>query len=82
MLRGTTWNLRKRVPVRYSEVEPRKELWLSLHTDSKAEAKAPQLGAPRSRLGKRVWQVSRKMPRSGFRQRRIWLGRAVFSGRP
>ena len=40
MLRGTTWNLRKRVPARYAAVEPRKELWLSLHTDSKAEAEA------------------------------------------
>ncbi|OCX66863.1 integrase [Thioclava sp. SK-1] len=45
MLRGTTWNLRKRVPARYATVEPRKELWLSLHTDSKAEAlaKAPAI---------------------------------------
>ena len=40
MLRGTIWNLRKRVPARYAAVEPRKELWLSLHTDSKAEAEA------------------------------------------
>lgn len=40
MLRGATWNLRKRVPVRYGEVEPRREIWLSLHTDSRAEAEA------------------------------------------
>ncbi|MCE8439825.1 DUF6538 domain-containing protein [Rhodovulum sulfidophilum] len=40
ILRGATWSLRKRVPARYGEVEPRKEIWLSLHTDSKAEAEA------------------------------------------
>lgn len=33
------------MPARYSKVEPRKELWISLHTDSKteAEAKAPAI---------------------------------------
>lgn len=43
--RGATWILRKRVPARYREVEPRKEVWLSLHTDSKtvANVKAPEI---------------------------------------
>ncbi len=41
--RGQTLCLRKRVPKRYAEVEPRETVWASLHTDSEtvAKAKAP-----------------------------------------
>ncbi|QCO57673.1 hypothetical protein EOK75_18450 (plasmid) [Pseudorhodobacter turbinis] len=38
MGRGKMLWLRKRVPVRYSCVEGRKEVWLSLHTDSETIA--------------------------------------------
>ncbi len=43
ILRGSTYHLRKRVPQRFAAVEPRKTVWISLHTDSEtaALAKAP-----------------------------------------
>ena len=43
MRRGKGLSLRKRVPQRYRSVEPRTEIWLSLHTDSEtiAHQKAP-----------------------------------------
>lgn len=42
-LRGKTYHLRKRVPLRFAAIEPRKVVWISLHTDSEkvAKAKAP-----------------------------------------
>ena len=39
-LRSDTWYLRRRVPKRYAQVEPRPNILLSLHTDSKAQAEA------------------------------------------
>jgi integrase len=38
--RGKRLSLYKRVPKRYEAVEPRKFIWLSLHTDSMSEAEA------------------------------------------
>lgn len=38
MRRGKTLWLRNRVPARYSRIEKRKEVWLSLHTDSESIA--------------------------------------------
>jgi integrase len=38
--RGKKLSLYKRVPKRYEAVEPRKFIWLSLHTDSMSEAEA------------------------------------------
>lgn len=38
--RGKKLSLYKRVPKRYESVEPRKFIWLSLHTDSMSEAEA------------------------------------------
>lgn len=40
---GETWCLRGYVPTRFARIEPRKEVWISLHTDSEtvAKAKAP-----------------------------------------
>jgi len=45
MKRGKTFHLRKRVPVQYEDVEPRKSLYLSLRTDSESVArqKAPAI---------------------------------------
>ena len=42
-LRGNTWHLRRRVPTRFAAVEPRREVWVSLQTDSQqlAAKKAP-----------------------------------------
>ena len=42
-LRGSTWHLRRRVPTRFAGVEPRREVWISLKTDSHqlASKKAP-----------------------------------------
>ncbi len=37
--RGNKISLQKRVPKRYESVEPRKTIWLSLHTDSQTVAK-------------------------------------------
>ena len=37
--RGSTWQLRRRVPVRYRSVEPREVVWISLHTDSETVAR-------------------------------------------
>ena len=34
--RNKTFHIRKRVPTRYAGVEPRKWVWISLHTDSEA----------------------------------------------
>ncbi|AML51848.1 DUF6538 domain-containing protein [Falsihalocynthiibacter arcticus] len=34
ILRNTTYYIRKRVPQRFSSVEPRQTVWVSLHTDS------------------------------------------------
>ena len=43
--RNKTFHIRKRVPTRYASVEPRKWVWISLHTDSEgiAKAKAPKV---------------------------------------
>lgn len=43
--RGSTFHLRKRVPARFSGIEPRDYVWISLKTDSEREAteKAPQV---------------------------------------
>jgi len=43
MMRGKTWHLRRRVPARFASVEPRREVWVSLRTDSRQQAakKAP-----------------------------------------
>ena len=45
MRRGKGLSLRRRVPQRYRPVEPRTEIWLSLHTDSEtiASQKAPRI---------------------------------------
>ena len=40
LLRGDTFHLRRRVPLRYREVEPRVHVVISLHTDSEKDAKA------------------------------------------
>jgi hypothetical protein len=47
ILRGSTYYLRKVVPKRFAEVESRKEVWVSLKTDSLSEAKS---------RAKRAWQ--------------------------
>jgi integrase len=39
LLRGDTFHLRRRVPLRYREVEPRVHVVISLHTDSEKTAK-------------------------------------------
>lgn len=39
MKRGEIWYQRRRVPVRFQPVESRREIWLSLHTDSETVAK-------------------------------------------
>lgn len=39
-LRSKTFQLYRRVPRRYSSVEPRKFVWVSLHTDSPSVAKS------------------------------------------
>lgn len=36
--RSGTYQLRKRVPKRYQEIEPRGTVWISLHTDSETIA--------------------------------------------
>ncbi len=43
MLRGHVWHLRRRVPARFAAVESRREVWVSLKTDSRQQAagKAP-----------------------------------------
>lgn len=38
--RGSTFHLRRRVPRRYRGVEPRKVVWISLHTDSQTVTKS------------------------------------------
>ncbi|WP_406720616.1 integrase [Thioclava litoralis] len=38
--RGDTFHLRKRVPVRYRDIEGRDTVWISLHTDSESVAKS------------------------------------------
>ncbi len=38
--RENTFHLRRRVPTRYNSVEPRKTVWISLHTDSEAVARS------------------------------------------
>ena len=42
---GETWCLRGYVPTRFALIEPRKEVWISLHTDSEtiAKSKAPAI---------------------------------------
>jgi len=39
-LRGSTFQLRRRVPQRYRSVEPREVVWISLHTDSETIARS------------------------------------------
>lgn len=43
--KGKTLHMRRRVPVRYKRVEPRDYVWISLKTDSEAEARRKSLGA-------------------------------------
>ena len=38
--RGSLYHLRRRVPRRYQEIEPRSVVWVSLHTDSETIARA------------------------------------------
>ncbi|MFN7055477.1 DUF6538 domain-containing protein, partial [Hyphomonas sp.] len=38
--RGSTFQLRRRVPQRYRAVEPREVIWISLHTDSETVARS------------------------------------------
>ena len=38
-LRGTVWYLKRRVPLEFAEVDSRKELWISLRTGSRHEAR-------------------------------------------
>ena len=38
VLRSGTYYLRKRIPARFSTIDPRKEIWVSLKTDSKSLA--------------------------------------------
>lgn len=47
ILRNRTYQLVRRVPKRYEAVEPRKQVWISLHTDSEtvAQQKAPSAWA-------------------------------------
>ncbi|MCV6825395.1 MULTISPECIES: DUF6538 domain-containing protein [Halocynthiibacter] len=37
--RGTTWYLKRRVPVQFAKIEPRKIIWISLKTDSQSLAR-------------------------------------------
>lgn len=43
LLRENTWHIRRRVPARYAAIESRREVWISLKTDSfqQASKKAP-----------------------------------------
>ncbi len=45
VLRNGNWSLRRRVPVVFADVETRREIWVSLHTDSRnvARTKAQQV---------------------------------------
>jgi hypothetical protein len=43
--RGNRFYLIKRVPDRFSSIEPRRQVWVSLKTDSKSEAKARAIEA-------------------------------------
>lgn len=43
ILRGGVWQLKRRVPVRYQRIEPRKVVWVSLHTDSETVARSKAL---------------------------------------
>lgn len=43
--RGKKLSLYRRVPARYASIEPRKFVWLSLHTDSMSEAKQKEPAA-------------------------------------
>ena len=39
ILRGVNFSLKRRVPIRYRTVEPRDIIWISLHTDSRSQAR-------------------------------------------
>lgn len=43
--RGSGYSLRKRVPRRYRDIEPRDTVWISLHTDSRTVAESKALRA-------------------------------------
>jgi len=43
--RSSTYQLRRRVPSRYRDVEPRKTVWVSLHTDSESIAQRKAIDA-------------------------------------
>ena len=44
--RGSTFQLRRRVPQRYCAVEPRGVVWISLYTDSETVARSKAETAP------------------------------------
>ena len=50
ILRGSTYHLKKRVPERFSRVETRAEVWISLKTDSATDAKEKATAAWRQML--------------------------------
>lgn len=56
-LRGRTYYLRRNVPRQFAAVEPRKEVWLSLKTDSRSEALARAPGAWRNLVS--GWEAMR-----------------------
>lgn len=45
MQRGNIYYLRRNVPKRYASVEPRREVWITLKTDSQSEARRRAIGA-------------------------------------
>ncbi len=58
--RSGTDQLRKRVPKRYQEIEPRGTVWIRLHTDSEtiAQNKAERAWSQMMKLGRLDWLVT------------------------
>lgn len=54
--RGRIWHFRKRVPARFAGVDPRPDVWVSLHTDSETEARARAAQVERELL---AWWAAR-----------------------
>lgn len=78
MLRGSIFYLRWNVPKRYAGVEPRREVWITLKTDSQTEARRRALGIKPSCAGRRCSRaLTVTIPRATTRQRK-WRGRTAL----
>ncbi len=81
MKRRETWYLRRRVPIKFAHVEPRIEVWLSLHTDSETLANQKAVNVWQEQLESWEARLLGEMDLSRFCSGQVlMLGGLAFEG--